>query len=220
MGFDKEKWNNTKEIKNNQNYEKKLVITMPEPLIHFIIPLFLLIMLGFNLKKSILISSLAIVPDLDVIFHVHRSMSHSIIFIMALIIPIILILNYLKIGNNNEKLMMILVIFSHPFLDMFGWYTPILWPLFDKSIYIFTELTTNMNNVLDLNLIFKINFEPTIFNKITGGDAPIFTSQGFGVTLVLLGGLAMKNLSIKVHNISNLVKYGIIDIEKRLKDKK
>ena len=67
---------------------------MPEPLIHFIIPLFLLMMLGLNLKKSIIISSLAIVPDLDVIFHVHRSASHSIIFILTLSIVIILILNY------------------------------------------------------------------------------------------------------------------------------
>lgn len=192
---------------------------MPEPLIHFIIPLFLLIMLGFNLKKSILISSLAIIPDLDVIFHVHRSMSHSIIFIIVVIIPIILILNYLKIGNKNEKLMAILVILSHPFLDMFGGYTPILWPLIDKSVYIFTELTTNMNNVLDLNLIFKVNFDKTIFYKITGGEGPIFTSQGFGITLVLLIGLAMKNLSIKIYNITNLMRYGIIDVEKRKKIK-
>lgn len=192
---------------------------MPEPLIHFIIPLFLLLMLGFNLKKSILISSLAIIPDLDVIFHVHRSISHSIIFILAVTIPIILILNYLKIGNKNEKLIAILVILSHPFLDMFGGYTPILWPLFDKSVYIFTELNTNMNNVLDLNLIFKVNFEKTIFYKVTGGEGPIFTSQGFGIALVLMIGLAMKNLSIKIHSITNLMRYGIIYITKRKKIK-
>jgi len=190
---------------------------MPEPLIHFIIPLFLLIMLGFNLKKSVLISSLAIIPDLDVIFHVHRSISHSIIFILALTIPIILILNYLKIGKKSEMMIGVLVILSHPFMDMFGGYTPILWPLFDKSIYIFTQLTTNMNNVLDLNLIFKVNFDKTIFYKITGGDGPIFTSQGFGITLVLLIGLAMKNLSIKVHSVVNLMRYGIIDIGKKKK---
>ena len=193
---------------------------MPEPLIHFIIPLFLLIMLGISLKKSVLISSLAIVPDLDVIFHVHRSISHSVIFILALSTIVILILNYLKIGNKSEKLLIMLVLLSHPFLDMFGGFTPILWPIFDKSIYIFTELTTNMNNVLDLNLIFKINFEKTVFYKITGGDGPIFTSQGFGIALVLLTGLAMRNLSVKVHYVTNLMRYGIIVImttAKRLK---
>ncbi len=190
---------------------------MPEPLIHFIIPLFLLIILGLNLKKAVLISSLAIIPDLDVLFHVHRSVSHSIIFIFAIIIPIILILNYLHIGKKSEMILATLVILSHPFMDMFNGATPILWPLFDKSIYIFTELTTNMNNVLDLNLIFKVNFEKTIFYKINGGDGPIFTSLGFGITLVLLIGLAMKNLSIKIHSVTNLTRYGIIDIEKKIK---
>ncbi len=190
---------------------------MPEPLIHFIIPLFLLIMLGINLKKSVLISSLAIIPDLDVIFGVHRSSSHSIIIILIVSIVTILILNYLKIGKNSEYLLAILVLLSHPFMDMFGWYTPILWPVADKSIYIFTELTTNMNSVLDLNLIFKINFEKTIFYKINGGDGPIFTSQGFGISLVLLIGLLMKNISVRVNGVTNLVRYGIIIIEKRLK---
>lgn len=190
---------------------------MPEPLIHFIIPLFLLIMLGINLKKSVLISALAIIPDLDVIFGVHRSSSHSIIIILIVSIVTILILNYLKIGKNSEYLLAILVLLSHPFMDMFGWYTPILWPVADKSIYIFTELTTNMNSVLDLNLIFKINFEKTIFYKINGGDGPIFTSQGFGISLVLLIGLLMKNISVRVNGVTNLVRYGIIIIEKRLK---
>lgn len=204
-------------IDKKQTIKIKELITMPEPLIHFIIPLFLLIMLGLSLKKSALISSLAIVPDLDVILHVHRSASHSIIFILALSIVIVLILNYLKIGNNNEKLLVMLVLLSHPFMDMFGGYTPILWPIFDKSVYIFTELTANMNNVLNLNLIFKVNFEKTVFHKITGGDGPLFTSQGFGISLVLLIGLAMKNLSVRVNRITNLMRCGMINIEKRLK---
>ncbi len=190
---------------------------MLEPLIHFIIPLFLLIMLGLNLKKSVFISSLAIIPDLDVMFGIHRSFSHSIIFILTSTIIIITILNYSKIVDNSDKLLVILVLLSHPFLDMFGWFTPILWPLSDKSIYIFTQLTTNMNNVFDLNLIFNIQFEKTVFYKITGGDGPIFTSQGFGISLVLLTGLALRNVSIKIHGITNIMKYGLIVIEKKLK---
>ena len=190
---------------------------MPEPLIHFIIPLFLLIMLGISIKKSILLSSLTIIPDLDVIFGVHRSSSHSIIVILMASVATVLILNYLKIGKNSEYLLAILVLLSHPFMDMFGWYTPILWPVTDKSIYIFTELTTNMNNVLDLNLIFDIKFKETVFYKINGGDGPIFTSQGFGVSLVLLTGLMLKNISIRVNGVTNLMRHGIIIIEKMLK---
>lgn len=188
---------------------------MPEVLIHFIIPFFILIMLGLSLKKSILISSLGIVPDLDVIFHVHRSMSHSVIFILALTIPIVFVLNYLKIGKQNEMVIAILVILSHPFMDIFTGYTPVLWPLFDKSIYILTQLTTNMNNIWDLNLIFKVNFDKVVFLQTTNSEGPIFTSQGFAMTLVLLIGLGMKNLSAKAHSAANLMIYGIVNIWKK-----
>ncbi len=190
---------------------------MPEPLIHFIIPFFLLVMLGFNLRKAALISLLAVIPDLDVIFHVHRSISHSIIFILVVTVSISLILNYFNNKLRKEMIVAVLVILSHPFMDMFTGYTPVLWPLFDKSIYIFTELTTNMNNIFDLNLIFKVNFDKIIFLRTTNSDAPIFTSQGVGMSLVLLAGLAMKNLSIKIHNTTDLMRYFFINSEKRNK---
>ncbi len=190
---------------------------MPEPLIHFIIPFFLLVMLGFSLRKAALISLLAVIPDLDVIFHVHRSISHSVFFILVVIVPVILILDYFNNKLRKEMTVAVLVILSHPFMDMFTGYTPVLWPLFDKSIYIFTELTTNMNNVFDLNLIFKVNLDKIIFLQTTNRDAPIFTSQGVGISLVLLAGFAMKNLSIKIYNATNLMRYFFINSDKRNK---
>lgn len=193
------------------------MIIIPEVLIHFIIPLFVLTILGFNLKKSMLISSLAVIPDLDVIFHVHRSVSHSVIFILAVTVPIVLILNYLEVGKKNELVIAILVILSHPFMDIFTGFTPILWPLFDRSVYILAQLTTNMNNILALNLIFKVNLDKVVFLQTTNSEGPIFTSQGFGMTLVLLIGLAMKYLSAKIHSVTSITRYGIICIGKRLK---
>ena len=194
---------------------------MPEPLIHFIIPFFILIMLGYNVKKSALISSLAIVPDLDVLFRVHRSVSHSIFFILIFSIPITIMLLYLakkfsKKFSSADAIMTTLVMLSHPFMDIFTGFTPILWPLFNQSVYIFTELTTNMNNILNLNLIFKIQFDKIIFLK-TSGDAPIFTGQGIGISLVLLTGLVLKYFSNKFHNFSGLVRYVIVCISNKEK---
>ncbi len=190
---------------------------MPEPLIHFIIPFFLLVMLGFSLRKAALISLLAVIPDFDVMFHVHRSISHSVFFILVVTVSISLVLDYFNNKLRKEIIVAILVILSHPFMDMFNGYTPILWPLFDKSIYIFTELTTNMNNIFDLNLIFKVNLDKIIFLQTTNRDAPIFTGQGVGISLVLLSGLAMKNFSIKIHNTTDLMRYYFINSEKRSK---
>jgi membrane-bound metal-dependent hydrolase YbcI (DUF457 family) len=170
---------------------------MPEPLIHFVIPFFLLMMSGFSIKKATFISLLAVLPDLDVLFHIHRSISHSIFFVLIFSFSAIIITRKYYKDRFNESIIATLVILSHPFMDAFTYYTPVFWPFFDKSIYIIAELTTKMNNVLDLNLRLQVNFEPIVFYQTTNIDAPIFSSAGVGVSLVLLIGLILKHLSIK-----------------------
>ncbi len=170
---------------------------MPEPLIHFIIPFFLLIMFGLSIKKAVLISSLAVLPDLDVLFHIHRSMSHSIFFILLFSFPAIIITKKLYMERFSETIIATLVVLSHPFMDLFTGYTPVFWPIFNKSIYAVSELKTNMNNVLDLNLKLNVYFKPIVFNQTTNIDAPIFSSTGFAISLVLLIGLALKYYSTR-----------------------
>jgi hypothetical protein len=89
------------------------------------------------------------------------------------------------------------VVLSHPFMDLFTGYTPLLWPIFNEAIYVVSELRTNMNNVLDLNLKMNIYFEPVMFRQTTDIDAPIFSSIGVAISLVLLIGLALKYYSIR-----------------------
>jgi len=152
-------------------------------------------MSGLAIKKATMLSLLAILPDLDVLFHVHRSMSHSIFFILIICIPVIIIINKFHKERFNDSIIATLSILSHPFMDLFTYYTPIFWPLFNKSIYIITELTTNMNDVLDMHLNLNIYFEPIVFYQTMNIDAPIFTSQGVAVSSVLLMGLVLKHLS-------------------------
>lgn len=172
---------------------------MPEPLIHFIIPFFLLIMFGLCIKKAALISLLAVLPDLDVLFHIHRSISHSVFFILLFSVPAIIITKKFYIDRFSDSIIATLVVLSHPFMDLFTYYTPVFWPLFDKSIYIVSELKTNMNDVLDLNLNLNIYFEPVMFRQTTNIDAPIFSSTGVAISLVLLIGMILKHLSKKLH---------------------
>lgn len=166
-------------------------------LIYFIIPFFLLAASGIAIKKATLISSLAILPDLDVLFHIHRSFSHSIFFILLFAVPAIIITKKSYFDRFHDTIIAALVILSHPFMDAFTFYTPILWPIFDRSIYIVTELTTNMNHVMDMNLNINIIFKPVIFYQTTNIDVPIFSSTGVAVTLVILTGMVLKQFSIK-----------------------
>ena len=162
---------------------------MPETLIHIVIPLFVLILVGFKLKKAFVLSLLAILPDFDILFGVHRSISHSLIFITLIFVPLFLLAR----NKINYILPAFFVILSHPILDMFTGYTPILYPLYGKSVYIVANLTVNTVNLLDIKFEFNIYEIPTTFHLIET-DAPVFTNYGIVVSLSLLTALFINHL--------------------------
>jgi len=85
-------------------------------------------------------------------------------------------------------------------MDLFTHFTPIFWPLYNKSIYIIAEMTTNMNNVSQLHLLFDIKLKPVVFYHAISVDAPIFTSQGIAATLVILIGLVLRYFFFQKEN--------------------
>lgn len=174
---------------------------MPEPLIHFIVPFSVLIMCGIGIKKAAFFASLATLPDLDVIFHIHRSFSHSIFFILLFCAPAIRIATIKHSNRTYDAVIATLVILSHPFMDSFTYFTPIFWPLYNNSIYIIAEMTTNMDNVSQLHLLFDIKLEPVVFYSTISMDAPIFTSTGVAATLVILIGLALRYFFFQKNSI-------------------
>ena len=166
---------------------------MPEPLIHFIVPLIALASLGISLKKSVLLSSIAILPDFDVLFHIHRSITHSVVFLILICIPIIVFVKLKYPNYFHDSIIGSLVLLSHPILDVFHTYTPILYPLYNKSIYIVCELITDMNNISDLRFLFEIKIGQEGFGIISSSaDGVVFSSLGIGITLIILTGIIAK----------------------------
>lgn len=167
---------------------------MPEPLIHFIIPFVVLTFCGLTLKKSVLLSSIAILPDFDVLFHVHRSITHSVVFLILICIPIIAFVKLKYPNYFHDSIIGSLVLLSHPILDVFHTYTPILYPLYKKSIYIFCELVTDMNNISDLRFLFEIRVNSeSCFDVISSSiDGIMFSSLGIGISLIILIGIVVK----------------------------
>jgi hypothetical protein len=62
---------------------------LAEPLIHFTVLFAAFTALRVKPKSALLLSLLALTPDLDVLFRVHRSPSHSLIPLLALAIPLL-----------------------------------------------------------------------------------------------------------------------------------
>jgi membrane-bound metal-dependent hydrolase YbcI (DUF457 family) len=62
-----------------------------EPLTHFVVPFAALMLAGVEFQKASIISLLALLPDLDVLFLVHRSLSHSVLIMTIVLVPFLLL---------------------------------------------------------------------------------------------------------------------------------
>lgn len=166
---------------------------MPEPLIHFLIPFVVLGFCGVGVKKSLVLSPLAILPDLDVLLHVHRSVTHSAVVLLLILIPICLFIRVKHPHYFHDSLVGGLVVLSHPILDVFDTYTPLLYPLYKKSVFVFCRLTTDMSELSDLDFLFEIRTVSTSFSLIAPNtEGVVFSGLGIAIGLVVLVGVVAK----------------------------
>jgi len=186
---------------------------MPELLLHFSIP-FALSAPVLGLKRAFIIGLVALLPDLDVLLHVHRSFTHSAIFLSILIILMVSI--SLKIGRGSGTMIACsLSLLSHLILDLFHSPTPILYPLSNYSYHISPKMSVLIAEKILPNISLTLNMEETVFKSFQLLDAPIFTDSGFMASLILIAspliyGLVRSsayrnNSTIRVYNMRGLL---------------
>jgi membrane-bound metal-dependent hydrolase YbcI (DUF457 family) len=155
-----------------------------EPIVHFAVPFSALVSAGVKPKKAFLASLFSLLPDFDALFLVHRSFSHSLFVVMCTALPFMVIA--IKLGYTRFSLMALLALLSHPVLDLFSGYTPILWPLCERSFWIKTELGFHIGSSVKLIPSFELLSEPTVFQHFQELDAPLFTGDGLIISIILL----------------------------------
>ena len=166
---------------------------MPEPLIHFLLPFVVLGFCGVSLKKSLALSSIAILPDLDVLFHIHRSITHSAVVLLLICIPIIGFVRLKYPNYFHDSLVGGLVVLSHPLLDVFDTYTPFFYPIYKESIFVFCRLVTDMSELSDLDFLFEIRTVSTSFSLIAPNtEGVVFSDLGIAIGLIVLVGVIGK----------------------------
>lgn len=119
-----------------------------DPFQHLILPLIFLLALRIDTRKAIMFAPLAVLPDFDALFGLHRALGHS--FIPILVVPMLVLL-YARFRKPEWLLSALIVQFylaSHVILDLGG--VAFLWPLVPEQFY----------------------FEPTITYSVDGG--PLF----------------------------------------------
>ncbi|MEM2238085.1 MAG: metal-dependent hydrolase [Candidatus Caldarchaeum sp.] len=145
-----------------------------EPVLHFAIPFALGSMVRLGLKRSLLLGLLGILPDFDV-FYMHRSISHSVIPSIILVLVSFLPWNY---RLRSVLRLSALGLGSHVILDFTGGYTPVLWPLSQNSYKLVLESKRHIGSLPTLSFMFKILEQPYNYGVLTNFDAPIFTAEG------------------------------------------
>jgi hypothetical protein len=156
-----------------------------EPLLHFVVPLVTLRAVGLDWKSALFASFVALTPDLDVFFLVHRSASHSIIVLLVIVIPI-LILARRNPTIRNLTLLAAFAVTTHLMMDVFQTSTPLLWPLYGRDIEIVSSLNFQIGSGPTLVPNVAVETRPVDFASFETFDAPLITAEGAGIALVLL----------------------------------
>lgn len=163
---------------------------MVEPLLHFAVPYASLRAVGLDWRKAVVASAIALTPDLDVLFHVHRSLSHSVVVLalagLALMALTLLIPVDKRSAARSVILLGVLGVVTHLLLDFFGAYTPILWPLVNNSFWVTSSFEIHMGSLPFVTGSVRLLAEPTLFQSFTSFDAPVLTAEGLSVSLILL----------------------------------
>ena len=157
---------------------------MPELLLHFAVP-FSISAPIVGVRRATVVGVIGMLPDVDVLLHVHRSMTHSLIILTVLsLLPL-----YVAYFKLNEKQLAPLSFFSltiHPIMDMFQTYTPILYPFSNYSFQVNIRGGALISQSVVPYVQFQITSTQTNFQKFLLMDAPMFTSEGFVVSLLLI----------------------------------
>ena len=156
-----------------------------EPLVHFALPLTALLLLGIELRTAAPLALLGILPDLDALFMIHRSLSHSLVVMALLFLAILLVTRRYRLAPQRIVVLAFLVVASHIVLDLNG-LTPILWPIIPYDVSIRFALNIVLDSGVGLTPSFKVATAPPDFSVVAKIDYPLFTEQGLLLTAVLM----------------------------------
>ncbi|NJD78416.1 MAG: metal-dependent hydrolase [Candidatus Methanoperedens sp.] len=160
---------------------------MPDWPTHLIVPLLALFIVSKkeDIRYILMLLPLAIVPDLDTFAAQHRALLHNIF------IPLMLLLFGFLASKGKRTIFMISSVYlaSHVVLDMFGGGVALLYPFYDKMIYISASLV--MDRASDLIWTLDFGSRPYDSGWKTGYGF-ISDSPGTGaIVFLLLAGVGM-----------------------------
>jgi dolichol-phosphate mannosyltransferase len=135
-------------------------------------------------RRAALAGAIALTPDLDALLHVHRSMTHSAMTLLALALPIAYLAHRGGVKWRASALM-IAALMSHPILDTFQTYTPILYPILGSTLIEF-KAGVIIGNGLNPYVDASVHVRQADFTPFTSLDGPILAGESLLASLTLI----------------------------------
>ena len=162
---------------------------------HFILPFVALLLLGLDEKKAFLMGLLGIVPDLDVLFLYHRTLSHSVVVIGLFCLPFILYCWRVRPHRLGDSWLCFLVLASNPLLDVFFGFTPVLWPLYPYAVSLRMGLNIHIGKESTLSPFLDFDRIHADFNQRLFIEGSLFTNESVIITLIFMMPIVYRRLA-------------------------
>jgi len=149
-----------------------------------------------GLKKSLLLGLVGLLPDIDILLHVHRWVTHSFILAIAVATPL-LTLTYKYRRSFEAAALAATIYLLHLVLDLFTGPTPILYPLAD-SLYIKLEVNGQYSDTgIALTPRATVETWKPDFTPQPAVEGPIASQAGIILAIVTTLALVLNHLSEK-----------------------
>ena len=158
---------------------------MPDLLTHFAVPFALSAPL-LGMRRGLLVATIALLPDLDALFYIHRSLTHSLIILAAVSIPPTLLLSLRKTELRWLMAALVLGLFSHVALDALQTYTPLLYPLMRESVLIQIRGGVLFGSSISPYVDTRVETVPTKFEAFVEFDGPLLTNETLLMNVALI----------------------------------
>jgi len=154
-----------------------------DPFMHLLLPLLFLLAVRVDAKKALLFAPLAVLPDFDALFGLHRALFHS--FIPILLLPMIFLI-YSRLRKPEWVFGSMIALFylaSHVVLDLGG--VAFLWPVVPEQFYFDPQVQFDLQGGVN----FKISIEYGMKELERMGTTSFLSQEG--AALLLLGVLVL-----------------------------
>jgi len=135
-------------------------------------------------RYALLYALIGLLPDVDVMLRIHRWVTHSLMVVALMAVPIVAISKYLRRDLLKYLVLGLTAYTLHIVLDVFTAPTPLAWPMTGYAYMVILDVNGLLSaDMLKIITNLTITIEPTDFTPRTAIEGPIITATG--VVLVL-----------------------------------